>query len=315
MREEFKTLWRSMRWALLAVAAAALLADGTMASLALSSNGDPEQSLLSFYPALYTAGELLAWPMGLLAKLLAVVIKATLFFSTDPTGDSRNPDDLMVGALLFLFLMLIFFLAAAAVWVIALIARRFAQRQRLPSRLSPREEALQSIVPALIWLLIAEHAIWTAGLLACRLTGIDEVPGFVRYFQLMAADHVPLWESLLLLGALLVFKLLLMLCLCLLLYAAALRGGRDRGRRAAWTLLLLAGAAVLAGPGVIHVGVTLFDMFNEGFLFSQKLTEGEGAAGAFLSTGSTLLCAVGPALCAVAACAAVPDRPKESVKT
>ena len=91
---------------------------------------------------------------------------------------------------------------------------------------------------------------------------------------------------------------LVMLCLCLLLYAAALRGGEDRGRRAAWTLLLLAGAAVLAGPGVIHVGVTLFDMFNEGFLFSQKLTEGEGAAGAFLSTGSTLLCAVGPAVCA-----------------
>ena len=65
-----------------------------------------------------------------------------------------------------------------------------------------------------------------------------------------------------------------MLCLCLLLYAAALRGGEDRGRRAAWTLLLLAGAAVLTGPGVIHVGVTLFDMFNEGFLFSQKLTAG-----------------------------------------
>lgn len=300
MRGEFNTLWRSIRWVLLAVVGAALVADGTMASLALCSNGDPEESLLSLYPALYTAGELLAWPMGLLAlpaRLLAAVIKAALLFTPDPTGDCGNPDDLMVGVLLFLLLMLFLFLAAAAVWVIVLIARRFAERQRLPRRLSPREEAVQSVVPTLIWLLIAEHAIWTAGLLACRLTGLDEVPGFVRYFQLMAEDAVPLWGSLLLLCALLLFKLLLMLCLCLLLYAAALRGKGDHGRTAARALLLLTGAAVLTGPGAIHVGVTLFDMFNEGFLFSQKLTAGDGAAGALLSTGSTLLCAIGPAVC------------------
>ena len=301
MRGEFNTLWRSIRWVLLAVVGAALVADGTMASLALCSNGDPEESLLSLYPALYTAGELLAWPMGLLAlpaRLLAAVIKATLLFTPDATGDCGNPDDLMVGVLLFLLLMLFLFLAAAAVWVIVLIARRFAERQRLPRRLSPREEAVQSVVPALIWLLIAEHAIWTAGLLACRLTGLDEVPGFVRYFQLMAADAVPLWDSLLLLCVLLLFKLLLMLCLCLLLYASALRGKGNHGRTAALALLLLLGAAVLTGPSAVYVGVNLIDMFNEGFLFSQKLMEGQGSAGALLCAVSTALCAIGPAMCA-----------------
>lgn len=298
MREELKTLWRSIRWVLLAVAGAALVAVGTMAGLALSSTGAPDDSLLSLYPALYTAGELLAWPMGLPARLLAVVIRAAFFFTTDPTGDSRNADGLMAGALLVLVLMLLFLLAAAAVWVIVLIARHFVERQRLPCRLLPRKDAVQGVVPALVWLLIAEHVIWTAGLLALRLTGFDEVPGFVRYFQLMAKDSVPLWGSLLLLCALLLFKLLLMLCLCLLLYAAALLGKGDHGRTAARALLLLPGAAVLTGPSALYAGVNLFDMFNEGLLFSQKLTDVDGAGGALLSTGSTLLCAIGPAVCA-----------------
>jgi hypothetical protein len=204
----------------------------------------------------------------------------------------------LLGAEVSLVFLLILFLVMASVCTVVLIARHFVERQRIPRRLSPREEAVRSVVPALFWLLIAEHVIWTEGLLTLRVFGFDEIPGFVRYLQLMAADAVPLWDSLLLLCVLLLFKLLLMLCLCLLLYASALRGKGNHGRTAAWALLLLLGAAVLTGPGAIHVGVTLFDMFNEGFLFSQKLMEGQGPAGALLCAVSTALCAIGPAMCA-----------------
>lgn len=300
MRDEMKALWRLIRWVLLAVTAAALLSGGVPA-LFLSG----EETSLWGLPALYAVGELLAWPLGLPVRLLTWVMRLLflpaieLFLpAVDPTGDIiPRAENLLLGAEVLLVFLLILFLVMASVCTVVLIARHFVERQRIPRRLSPREEAVRSVVPALFWLLIAEHVIWTEGLLTLRVFGFDEIPGFVRYFQLMAEDAVPLWGSLLLLCALLLFKLLLMLCLCLLLYAAALRGKGDHGRTATRALLLLTGAAVLTGPGAIHVGVTLFDMFNEGFLFSQKLTAGDGAAGALLSTGSTLLCAIGPAVC------------------
>ena len=292
MRDEMKALWRSIRWVLLAVTAAALLSGGVPA-LFLSG----EETSLWGLPALYAVGELLAWPLGLPVRLLTWVMRLLFLPAVDPTGDIPRAENLLLGAEVSLVFLLILFLVMASVCTVVLIARHFVERQRIPRRLSPREEAVRSVVPALFWLLIAEHVIWTEGLLTLRVFGFDEIPGFVRYFQLMAEDAVPLWDSLLLLCVLLLFKLLLMLCLCLLLYAAALRGKGDHGRTAARALLLLTGAAVLTGPGAIHVGVTLFDMFNEGFLFSQKLTAGDGAAGALLSTGSTLLCAIGPAVC------------------
>lgn len=292
MRDEMKALWRSIRWVLLAVTAAALLSGGVPA-LFLSG----EETSLWGLPALYAVGELLAWPLGLPVRLLTWVMRLLFLPAVDPTGDIPRAENLLLGAEVSLVFLLILFLVMASVCTVVLIARHFVERQRIPRRLSPREEAVRSVVPALFWLLIAEHVIWTEGLLTLRVFGFDEIPGFVRYFQLMAEDAVPLWGSLLLLCALLLFKLLLMLCLCLLLYAAALRGKGNHGRTAAWALLLLTGAAVLTGLGAIHVGVTLFDMFNEGFLFSQKLTAGDGAAGALLSTGSTLLCAIGPAVC------------------
>ncbi len=293
MRDEMKALWRSIRWVLLAVTAAALLSGGVPA-LFLSG----EETSLWCLPALYAVGELLAWPLGLPVRLLTWVMRLLFLPAVDPTGDIPRAENLLLGAEVSLVFLLILFLVMASVCTVVLIARHFVERQRIPRRLSPREEAVRSVVPALFWLLIAEHVIWTEGLLTLRVFGFDEIPGFVRYFQLMAADAVPLWGSLLLLCALLLFKLLLMLCLCLLLYASALRGKGNHGRTAAWAQLLLLGAAVLTWPGAIHVGVTLFDMFNEGFLFSQKLMEGQGSAGALLCAVSTALCAIGPAMCA-----------------
>ena len=301
MRDEMKALWRLIRWVLLAVTAAALLSGGVPA-LFLSG----EETSLWGLPALYAVGELLAWPLGLPVRLLTWVMRLLflpaieLFLpAVDPTGDIiPRAENLLLGAEVLLVFLLILFLVMASVCTVVLIARHFVERQRIPRRLSPREEAVRSVVPALFWLLIAEHVIWTEGLLTLRVFGFDEIPGFVRYFQLMAADAVPLWDSLLLLCVLLLFKLLLMLCLCLLLYASALRGKGNHGRTAAWALLLLLGAAVLTGPSAVYVGVNLIDMFNEGFLFSQKLMEGQGPAGALLCAVSTALCAIGPAMCA-----------------